>query len=513
MHMEFAGVSLSDFLHIKAVNTTALPNRENYSISIPSRTGDIYNGFRYGKREITVEFLVKPEDPFEYAQYINDIADALDVIAPSPLYLGDTNKYYYAAPDGNIEINEISHGVGEGKVTFICYDPICYCDEEIIFEGEKIVDVENNGNTITYPQIDVNFSKEASFAQITNTETGEAVLVGQMAGVDTSTASKAGTVINDKCEVLTDWIATGNVLDAERTIDGNFTINTNGYAITPSDFGDGSNESVKWHGPARRRNLGRNVKDFEVIAHFEFDSKGTNKSNSSNTPSGSKYKTTANLNVRSGRGTNYKVLTTIPKNKEITVTDISKGWGKVTYNSKTGYCSMQYLKLVSSSSSSNTHKVSTGGTNLNLRTSRSTSSKILLSIPNGTSLKVTDIKNGWGKTTYKSKTGYVATKYLTAIKAIATMSDLSDKVRATETADDKLGLIELYGFDSNSNKLFKMTLKDPNAYYEYTSPEVQIGNTTVLKDSAKVPDPKKKNVKDDKGKITTVNDLSGKFGK
>lgn len=204
MHMDFAGVRLSDFLNIKTVNTSILPSRENYSINIPSRVGEIYNGFKYGTREIEIDFIVRPEDPFEYPQYVADIADVLDVIAPSPLYLGDESKYYYAVPDGEVEINEIGPGIGEGHITFICYDPIYYCDEEIIFEGENRVDVENNGNTITYPQVDVNFSKESSFAQITNTETGEAVLVGQMGGVDNSTISKAGTVINDKCETLTD---------------------------------------------------------------------------------------------------------------------------------------------------------------------------------------------------------------------------------------------------------------------------------------------------------------------
>lgn len=204
MYIEFAGIKLSDFLHIKTVNTTILPNRENYSINIPSRVGEIYNGFKYGTKEINVDFIVRPEDPFEYSQYITDIADTLDVIAPSPLYIGDESKYYYAVPDGDVEINEIGPGIGEGHITFICYDPIVYSDEEIIFEGENRINTENNGNTIAYPQIDVNFSKESSFAQITNVETGEAILVGQMAGVDSSTISKSGTVINDKCEVLTD---------------------------------------------------------------------------------------------------------------------------------------------------------------------------------------------------------------------------------------------------------------------------------------------------------------------
>lgn len=54
--------------------------------------------------------------------------------------------------------------------------------------------------------------------------------------------------------------------------------------------------------------------------------------------------TTANLNMRSGRGTNYPVLTTIPKDTKVTVSDLTSGWYKVTYNKKTGFCSAKYLK-------------------------------------------------------------------------------------------------------------------------------------------------------------------------
>lgn len=89
MLIEFAGVTLSDFLHIRTVNTTVLPNRENYSINIPSRTGEIYNGFRYGTKKIEVDFIVRPDDPYEYFQYVLDITNALDVTAPSPLYIND----------------------------------------------------------------------------------------------------------------------------------------------------------------------------------------------------------------------------------------------------------------------------------------------------------------------------------------------------------------------------------------------------------------------------------------
>lgn len=520
----YGGVDLGQYIEVRSINRNILPTRENYKVNIPSMTGSIYNGFKYAERVIEIDFLVKSINPLNYPQMIRDIATILDVDSPCRLYIMDEpNKYYYAVVDGDTNIAELAAGVGEGSITFICYNPIAYSDEVKLYTGTNSVVCSNEGTTKAYPLIDINFDSTATFAQVTNANTGAAVLVGQWPNVNQPSAPAKGPVISDPCKVLTDWLTVGNVLDADRKIDGNFTINSGGYAITPSSFGSHT-DGDKWRGPARRRNLGRNVRDFEIVAEFEFDSKGKNYSDNTNTPDSggggtNQYKTTANLNVREGRGTNYKILTTMPKGTQVSVTEISGGWGKVSYNGKTGYSSMKYLTLVQSTTpggSQTNYRVSTNGSGLNLRTSRSSSSKILLSIPNGTELMITDISSGWGKTTYKGKTGYV---YMTYTKPKTRGQIITDNTPQLlnnlreETADDKLGLIELYGFDASGNKLFKMSLTDANFYYEYTHPQIQIGNNIVLKDTDSVPAPRKETVKDDKGEETTSEANSGKFGK
>lgn len=115
MYIKYAGIILSDLLDVRTCETSLLPSRENVSIDIFSRQGQIYNGFKYGTRKIKMTFRVMPENPYEYAQYTNDIAAAFDVDAPSRLYLGDESKYYYAVPDGEIKLSEIATGVGLGK--------------------------------------------------------------------------------------------------------------------------------------------------------------------------------------------------------------------------------------------------------------------------------------------------------------------------------------------------------------------------------------------------------------
>ena len=511
----YGGVDLGQYIEVRSINRNILPTRENYTIDIPSMAGKIYNGFKYAERVIEIDFLVKSIDPLAYPQMIRDIATILDVDSPCRLYIMDEpNKYYYAIIDGDTNISEIASGIGEGTITFICYNPIAYSDEEKIFTGANKLTVSNEGTTKAFPLIDINFSKSASFAQVSNVETGAAVLVGQWTNVNQPQAPSKGTVISDPCTTLTDWLAVGNVLDADRRIDGNFTINSGGYAITPSSFGSVT-ETDKWHGPARLRNLGRNVRDFEVVASFEFDSKGKNYSNATNTPATSgdtnKYRTTANLNIRTGRGTNYKILTTMPKGTEIAVTEISGGWGKVSYKGHTGYSAMKYLSLIKTVATN--YKVNTGSSKgLNLRSSRSTSSRVLLSIPNGTPIAITDISNGWGKTTYKGKTGYVYMQYVSSQKSLISGQEIS-LYTTEETADDKLGLIELYGRDVNGNKLFKLNLTDANFFYEYTHPQVQIGNQIVIQDTDSVPAPRKETIKNDKGEDEVVDANSGKFGK
>jgi uncharacterized protein YgiM (DUF1202 family) len=64
------------------------------------------------------------------------------------------------------------------------------------------------------------------------------------------------------------------------------------------------------------------------------------------------YQTTANLYMRSGAGTNYKMIITIPKGKTVTATEKKGNWYKVSYKytskgksyTKIGWVSGSYLK-------------------------------------------------------------------------------------------------------------------------------------------------------------------------
>lgn len=517
----YAGVPLHDYIKIRNVKRTVLPPRENFTKNIPSQHGEFYMGHKYAPREITLECTLRADSREEFIDGINELAFILDVNVPSKMIISDNpDRYVYAVLDGTVDIEKVKHS-GKIDLKFVCYDPYIYSIEPDTFNDEpmknnaRAITIENSGSTTAYPILDIGFTKDAHFVQCTDKD-GRTVLVGTPPDVDKTQGTFDPKVLKDSCEVLTNWTSVGNIID-DGIVDGDLTINGGGYGITCSNFGS---SSEGWHGGARRRNLDTEVADFRVEVKMEHNSKGDLNSTGAGTKppatsggSSVQYKITADpsLRVRSGRGTTYSKLTSIPKGKIVSVSDISNNWGKVTYNGKTGYISMQYTQKYTTSSTSSSSSSYKTTDNLRIRSGRGTSYKTLTTIPKGTTVAVSDIKDNWGKVTYGGKTGYSSMKYMSKVSGKMVRAD---EVTNNVTAEDRMGKIEVYGFDKNGNKLFKMSMKDTSEYYEHSYPEIQIGSKVELTENSSTPAPKTTKVKDEKDEKKTVTKKidSGKYG-
>ena len=127
--------------------------------------------------------------------------------------------------------------------------------------------------------------------------------------------------------------------------------------------------------------------------------------------------TTATVNVRSGAGTNYKVVTCVSKGKTVTTNGTSGNWTKVTANGKTGYISSKYLKSSGNSSTTTTSGTTVySTTTLNVRSGPGTSYSIVTSMKKGQSAVKTGASGSWYKVSVNGKTGYVSSKYITTTK-------------------------------------------------------------------------------------------------
>lgn len=526
----FADIPLHDYFRILEVKRSVLPSVTNFSKEIPGIDGEYFTGTKYGTRKITLSCAILSKDKEDYMDTVKNIAFILDTKTPSKLIIGDDEDiYYYAKISGETNL-EKTKNMGTFEIEFVCFDPYGYSVEEDVFEADedKVVSIENSGTTNANPTVSVVFHNDAHFLQCTNYDT-KTILVGQPPRT-TSTKATNKIALNEPCETLSNWDSIGNVIDAGRNVNGNLVVNSGGWGIALGDAG--SNESG-WHGGGLRRNIGKNIKDFKIEVKMSHNSKGdvagtgggTSGTVSSN---GTKYTVTASpsLRIRSGRGTSYKILGNVPKGKTVSVSDISKKWGKVTYSGVTGYIYMEYVKKQTTSSSSSSggsggtttsktvkYKV-TSKTGLIIRSGRGTKYKKVITMPYNTvvSIDSSTISKNWGKVTYNGKTGYCSMQYLSKVKTSSKSRTVARSLdEENPSTENKIGVCEVYGFDQNGTKLFKFELIDDQKWFEYTEPKIEFGSTLMVDDNKKCPSPKTTTKTEDGKKVTYKVD-SGKYG-
>lgn len=154
-----------------------------------------------------------------------------------------------------------------------------------------------------------------------------------------------------------------------------------------------------------------------------------------NTAANVKYKTSSNLNMRSGPSTVYGSVRVLPNNTEVVTTGKQSGsWLQVKSGTLTGWVSSSYLVKVSTPApkptppkpvapkpvapkpvapkpvAKTTKYVTTA--NLNVREKSSATSKSLGILKNKASVEVYSVTNGWAKVKYGNKTAYVSSSYV-----------------------------------------------------------------------------------------------------
>ncbi len=122
--------------------------------------------------------------------------------------------------------------------------------------------------------------------------------------------------------------------------------------------------------------------------------------------------TTTAVNFRTGAGTNYGIISTLPAGTHVVVSSQSSGsWATVVYNGTVGYISSDYLKRANEMDAS----FGTGtidGSYVRMRSGASTSSSILGTYNSGTTMTVTGVSGAWYKVSYNGTAGYVHSDYV-----------------------------------------------------------------------------------------------------
>ena len=509
----YNGVDLEMILKVISIDTTLVSNRKNTLIDIPSKHGQIYRSFKYGAKEIKIKCDLKENSDIDLYDTLDSLSSIFDVDEPKPLKINDTGRVYFAVLDGGIDRERICKGMERLELNFICPDPYSYNPNMQIFNGDKTLSVENKGNIPTPAIFNINFQNDARYIQINN-DNGESLLIGSYPKLEKTVIEEKTPVLTETCETTSNFTTASSGVDVDRTIVGTISPNSGGssYCIEPADFGSGD----KWHGPALRLNLpsgATNIADFEVNVRMCHNSKGVleyNQTCETNKITTTKYKVTAKtVSLKESRSSSSKTLISIKKDIYLQPTEVTNGWIKTTYNSKIGWIKISTgLKKVTVTTANyyTTQSVS-------LRSSASKSSKLLLTIPGGEVVIAypNTVSNKYMKCKYKDITGYIYSSYLAKGSSVSIETD-----KEYDIAENKVGLVECYGYSQTGTKLFRLGLYDVQDYFESTYPVVQVGNIDFLKDDTfQAPEPKTRTSTSGQDdditiKVTTLN--SGKYG-
>ena len=531
-YIKYNEIDLTDMVKVREVEIPSLPSIEHSSIDIFERDGGVYNGASYGTREIKLTFIIKPDNRDDYEQYVQDVKRAFYTKEEARLFCGDENLYIWCVPVDDMVITELGTGCAEGEVNLVSYDPYWYSvDQQAVNNNDKKkFTVENESDTNVYPVIQVGFTRDTTFFQIRNRDTNETILIGGVPEKEKSTIKKNTRVFKDAMETTSGWTNTSAPIDAGRSTGGTLSVTSDGKGLMCGNFGSASDGAV-WHGACYKKSIDTPVKDFKVRIRMKHNSSGKNGDPShpyqnETTPpiSGSKsthYKVTAKsgLRLRKSASTSSTKLLTIPYGTKLTGT-VSKGWLKTTYNGKTGYCYAEYIKDVTSDStvtSKERNYVTMKSTAIRATASKKATNK--KTIPAGKCIRVLydtkypttgkdDVKGKFYKLAkpYDGTTGFVLIENL--VQANEYTVDYEPEI---ETADDKLGVVELYGFSANNVQLFKLSMVDDNEFYEFTYPLIRKNGEDFLKDKTIAPEPKKVTTYNgDTKRVQSI--LSGKYG-
>lgn len=164
----------------------------------------------------------------------------------------------------------------------------------------------------------------------------------------------------------------------------------------------------------------------------------------------------ASLNLRSGPGTDYSSLISIPGSATLNITGIDNGWYKTSYNDFEGYVSSDYVTLSDSAGSDPSPSPSIGilntdGASLNLRSGPGTDYSSLISIPANAVLTLTGLEDGWYKTSYSGFEGYVSSDYVVLSDGTAAASNTALGAQVVAYAKQFLGCPYVYGASGPSS--------------------------------------------------------------
>ena len=532
---------INELYLVTNISRVLLPKKKIETLDIASRDGEVFNGSKYAPIEYDITILISGDNENDLKRKIKDLKNLLYSKVPVEVRLFDESKFSYGIVSDDIDLTPKSALDILAKVHLICYMPFFYSVDLKVTdnkENKTLINIENTGDVETKPFFTNIFSNNANFLQLQNKISGETILIGDYPRLELESKDPYSTALNDPCTTTSNWVSSTVPIDSNRSGGGTLAVtNENSGLCIGTLPSSSSTDANVWKGVQVRRNLATPLDDFKLEAYLTMKSTGVNGdptivpvdketvyAGGTKTIYVVKSKT---LNCRTGPGASYLCVGTLKKGAQITEYQIVNGWLKFKKssinNGNTVYCNKNYCKTQTVSTTITTTKrnvVVKQATSI--RASASSDSTSLTVVPKNGVVRIISTKQYSNKDSdgvvrtyyklaepYKGYDGYICSGNLYEMTDDPIITITYDT--PLETADDKTGVIELYGMGVNGERIFKFEMCDDQEYFEYNCPKVYVGLKCEYQDETKVRKPNNYTTTNN-NEVKVTNYMSGVLG-
>lgn len=176
----YDGVRLNDFMVVKDIKESLLPNVENVTLRMNKNVGLKFVNQELGSRVFAIDVEILSDNQQDKQEKIDRLAPLLFTDEEKDLIL-DNSRRYKAVVDGSSNINNLMYD-GLLTLNFVAYDPIAY-GEEISLNIGSGDELYNPGNYKTRPIIELFASTAPVEVRLKNGEEYDYIKINKIVGV------------------------------------------------------------------------------------------------------------------------------------------------------------------------------------------------------------------------------------------------------------------------------------------------------------------------------------------
>lgn len=270
-------------LYIKDVQRSITGDLSAQVNTIPGRRGELYEGTKFGAKQIIVEAIIKANNEKERVLRARELGQLVDSTGDNSLYpliFSDEPDITYWCYVNNYSTPSrvLERGADTDiTITFNAPEGVGYGERVSQIITEPTVKITPTGTAPTYPVLTLQVGEPITKAGVATEE--DFVYVGSEVEEGTNTATSK-MVLNDPCNTMATWTQlTTPSFNIENGIVGEgATMYSTGDAIqvTKKDgrfyYGD-SKDKTKWQGPVYQQGLPSLLRDWKITARIYTDNR------------------------------------------------------------------------------------------------------------------------------------------------------------------------------------------------------------------------------------------------